>query len=135
MKQHTINSIYRQFYIADANLNPMAPEDWTDEHILQRHNTLKNITALCPEGDISARIKVIGPYLIEDIPNNFNWMIGTNIEIESGEIGVYEWPYELIEKFKINNGIVTIHFYGFNIEKVDEELDYYIVVINPTKVQ
>jgi hypothetical protein len=130
MTRFKVFSGYRQFYVADAGVDADAPEDWTDDHIAQRHNTLKHITALCPEGDISARIICCGP---EDVypemadPAEFD--VQTEIEVPSGRIGVYGWPRELRDEYVASPGWYTIHFRGYCLAKVDSEQDYYGVEI------
>jgi len=121
---------YRQFYVADIGLNPAAPEEWTDEHVAQRHNTLKNITALSPEGDITARIISCGPG--ENAPEESNepdFEVRTCIEITSGKIGVLGWPNELQDHYVVDPGTYIIVFKGYQANKVDVQEDYYVVRI------
>jgi hypothetical protein len=90
MKRFDVFSGYHQFHVMDAGLDPPAPEEWTDEHVAQRHNTLRHITALCLEGDISARVVSCGPddnYPAMSDPAEFE--VRTEIEVVSGRIGVY----------------------------------------------
>ena len=61
MKQFLADSNYHQFYVADRELEPDTPTKWTDEDVEARHLTLENISALCPESDIDARITSCGP--------------------------------------------------------------------------
>ncbi len=60
MKTYDVDSTYSQVYVADERLEPSAPEDWTEEHLEQRHYTLDHIVALCPVSDIVARITSYG---------------------------------------------------------------------------
>jgi len=119
--------------VADAVLKPDAPEIWDDSHIAARHNTLQNITALCPEGDITARLKIIGPDTIFSDNDYPDFMVKTSIIIESGMVGVYEWPFDLLEKFYINKGIVIVIFRGYNIDQSDLQNDFYSVQIQPAQ--
>jgi len=89
MKEFEVFAGYRQFYVADTGLQAAAPEDWTKVHVEQRHNTLKNITALCPEGDITARIISCGPKdTLPPIADPADFEAQTSIEIETGKIGI-----------------------------------------------
>ncbi|MBB1390079.1 hypothetical protein H5185_11710 [Shewanella sp. SG44-6] len=127
MKTHTIDSTYRQFYIADAGLDPDAPEDWSDQHVLQRYNALTNIVALCPEGDITARVKPFAPgetYQSEQEPD---FEVRTQITILSGRLGVFGWPREALEEYCVQPGKYLIYFRGYNLCQVNEERDFYTV--------
>jgi hypothetical protein len=130
MKRFKVYSGYRQFYVADAGLEPAAPEEWTDLHCQQRHNTLQHITALCPEGDISARIISCGPdddYPSVEHPAEFE--VQTEIEVPSGRIGIYGWPWELRDEYRVEPGTYAICFRGYSLERVEAEEDYYVVHI------
>lgn len=130
MKRFEVNSIYRQFYVADIYLDPDAPEEWNDVHVQQRYNTLRHITALCPEGDISARIISCGPEdnlpLFSESPD---WEVITAIEIETGKIGVFGWPRELMDEYDVTPGVYEIVFRGYALNKVAVQEDYYVVKI------
>jgi len=130
MHHFTINSTYRQFYVADAGLAPDAPVDWTEDHMIQRHNTLKNITALCPEGDITARIFIVGPD--EKNPTIFEkpaFEVLTEIEVKSGRLAVLQWPWDLLKEFVVSPGIYQILFRGYALTEVENEKDFYGVLI------
>ncbi len=128
MRRFEVYSAYRQFYVADREVEPSAPEDWTEEHVRQRHNSLKNITALCPEGDITARIISCG--LSETAPEEVNaadFEVRTRIEIPSGKVGVFGWPWELEDEYEVIPGTYEVVFKGFRTNKVEEEEDFYVV--------
>ena len=130
MTRFEVYSGYRQFYVADVDLDPDAPEDWTDTHVAQRHNTLRHITALCPEGDISARIICCGPDdPYPDMPDPAEFEIETEIEVKSGKLGVYGWPRELKAEYSVEPGVYSILFKGYALHQVEVEEDYYGVEI------
>lgn len=130
MKRFEVYSGYQQFYVGDAGLNPDAPEDWTDVHVAQRHNTLRHIVALCTEGDITARIISCGPDdVLPDLANNPEFEVHTEIEVTTGRIGVFGWPSEMKDEYVVNPGMYSIIFCGYALDKVDNEDDYYTVEI------
>lgn len=134
MKHFEVHSGYRQFYVADSGLAPLAPEDWTDRHIKQRHNTLKNITALCSEGDVTARIISCGPEDQEpSLDGSRDFEVETVIQVESGKIGVFEWPFELQDEYVVAPGTYQIIFRGYDLAKVSSEEDFYVVLIRKKK--
>jgi hypothetical protein len=127
MNKHIIDSSYRQFYVADAGLDPDAPEDWEGIHIQQRFNALQNIVALCPEGDIMARICCFPPgqKYVESLEPGF--VVHTQIKIETGRLGVFGWPREPLEEYSVEPGIYKIKFCGYGLDEVQSEGDFYVV--------
>ena len=127
MKTHTVDSSYRQIYVADAGLDPDAPEEWNDDDIQQRYNALNNIVALCPDGDITARVICIPPNekYKSDVSPEFE--VNTQIEIETGRLGVFGWPRETLEEYSVTPGHYRIRFTGYNLAEIDTKGDYYVV--------
>jgi hypothetical protein len=136
MKRFEVSTAYRQFYAADVDLDPDAPEDWTDAHVAQRHNTLQHIAALCPEGDITARIVSCGP---EDdypvMPDPVEFEVQTEIDVASGRLGVFGWPRELEDEYLVEPGLYSIRFRGYALDKIASMQDYYGVEIRKKAIQ
>jgi hypothetical protein len=42
-------------------------------------------------------------------------------------VGVYGWPWELLERFEIPPGECQIRFTGYRTDLVDDGQDYYVV--------
>ena len=124
---HTISSAYRQFYVADVELDPDAPEEWSDEDVDKRFNALEHIVALCPEGDLTARIVClpVGERYTTEEPPAFE--VTTQVSIESGRMAVFEWPRQAIQEYAVEPGVYAIRFRGYDLDKVAEEKDYYVV--------
>lgn len=130
MKRFEVNSGYRQFYVADAGLEPDAPEVWNDTHVAQRHNTLQNIVALCPEGDITARVISIGPdEQLPDLDDRLEFEVETAIEVPSGRIGVFGWPWAIQDEYQVDPGTYIVRFFGYALDRAADEEDYYVVQI------
>lgn len=130
MKRFVVDSGYRQFYVADSVLEPLAPEEWNDTHTAQRFNRLENIVALCPEGDITARIISIGPG--DEFPvfeNKPDFEIEVSIDVPNGKVGIYGWPWEKRNEYEVDPGNVLVRFFGYAIDRVKEEEDFYVVQV------
>ena len=130
MKHFSVFAGYQQFYVADAGLEPSAPEHCSDEHCQQRHNTMQHIAALCPVGNVSARILSCGPS--EERPtveHSAEFEIETQIEVPSGRIGIYGWPWDIKDEFAAEPGTYSVIFTGHALGRVDDEEDYYIVQV------
>lgn len=130
MTTHVVDSTYRQFYVADAGLDPDAPEDWSDTHLQQHFNALKNIVALCTKGDITARVLCCPPGKNYDGKESPDFEARTTVTIETGRLGVFGWPRETLEEFQVEPGVYNITFRGFKLSEVDSEGDYYVVELS-----
>jgi len=132
MKTFIADSNYHQFYVADRDLEQDAPEEWTDEGVNNHHLTARHIAALSPVGDIDARIISCGPCdPIPDFPDSADFEVRTQIEVPSGKVGIYGWPWELEDHYDIPPGICDILFRGYATARTEEKADYYLVKINP----
>lgn len=129
MNQYEIDSTYRQFYVADAGLEQDAPDEWTDEHLAQHFNTLENIAALVTEGGTSARISCYALGESSSISEAPNFEISTEIEVPTGIIGVYEWPWEKLEEHRVPPGRYRLKYSGYNLSESEHERDFYALEI------
>lgn len=130
MKTYEVDSTYRQVYVADLELEPPAPEDWTEEHVRLRYYALDYIVALSLVSEIVARITSHGPQdTVVETDDRADFDIETQIDIPSGKIGVYGWPWELQDSYTMAPGKATIRFRGFRTSNADNGLDYYIIEI------
>ena len=126
-----VDTAYRQFYVADIGLAPAAPEEWTEQHIEQRFNAQKNIVALVPEGDVTARIGCLVPGEVYAEREAADFTVETQVTIESGRLGVVGWPWEVIAEWAVEPGLYRVVFHGCNLRGVDEETDYYVIESHP----
>ncbi len=49
---------YYQFYVQDGQVNPPAPEDWTDSDVAHRAKAAQNVVALCPVRNMTVPVEV-----------------------------------------------------------------------------
>lgn len=134
MKKFIVDSNYHQFYVADRELEPDAPEEWTDEDVNNHHLTARYIVALSPVGDMDARIFSYGPdEPLPDFPDPIDFEVRTQIEVPSGKVGVFGWPWEIEDQYDIAPGFCDILFRAYATARVDDDADYYLVKITPTQ--
>lgn len=132
MKEFLADSNYHQFYVADRDLEPDAPTEWTDEDVNQHHLTEEHISALCPVADIDAKIFSCGPNeALPDFPDSMDFEVTTEIRIPSGKVGIYGWPWELEDEYDLGTTECEILFRGYATDKKDSEEDYYLVQVKP----
>jgi hypothetical protein len=114
MKQMELQISYNQFYIADSILEPLAPEEWTDEDVQNHHKTLDHIAALKTESDgsISLSIYRINEEInFKDIKVLFD--VQTRIIVPNMKIGIYQWPFEIVTSISLPNKNCNIRYIGF----------------------
>ena len=63
------------------------------------------------------------------MPDPAEFEICTEIEIVSGRIGVYGWPWELQHEYSASPGVYSIRFTGHALDRIESEKDYYRVEI------
>lgn len=136
MKKFVVDSNYHQFYVADMELEPDAPVNWTDEAVANHHLTAQNITALSPVGDVDARILSCGPDdAIPEFPDEPDFEVITQIEVPSGKVGIYGWPWEIQDQYVVPPGICEVTFRGYATARSEEDEDYYLVFVKPGAVE
>jgi len=132
MREFVSDSNYHQFYVADRELEPDAPTEWTDADVANHHLTASHIAALSPVGDIDARIISCGPDdPLPHFPHPFDFEVRTRIQVPSGKVGVFGWPWELEDQYDIPSGACEILFRAYATDQAEEGEDYYVVKINP----
>jgi len=124
---HEVSSSYRQFYVADAELDPDAPEDWSDEHVRQRFNALEHIVALCPVNDFEAQVTCVPPGQSYTMEGSLDFEVRTRVSIPSGRLGVFGWPREPLVIYDVEPGTYGIRFRGYDTHLVDIDEDLYVV--------
>lgn len=130
MKEFVSDSNYHQFYVADRELEPDAPTEWTEADVAKHYLTAAHIVALSPVADVDARIISCGPddplpYFSDPV----DFEVLTEIEIPSGKVGVYGWPWELEDQYEIPPGACEVLFRGYATERSEQGEDYYLVRI------
>ena len=133
MNAYVVDSTYRQFYVADAGLDPDAPEDWNDSHVQQRYNALEHIVALCPQGGIAARIVCFPPGERYLGAYDAGFEVITQVTIETGRLGVFGWPREALQEYTVEPGLYKIRFCGYKLDEVEYEDDFYVVEFERAK--
>ena len=136
MKEFLADSNYHQFYVADRELEPDAPTEWSDDDVNNHHLTQDHISALCPESDIDAKIFSCGKDdPIPEFPDKPDYEVRTQIKVPSKKVGIYGWPWELEDQYDLDSEICHILFRGYKTELKDEEQDYYMVYISENPVE
>ena len=130
MKEFEVYSGYRQFYVADIDLNPGAPEEWTEQNILERHLPEENLAAFVPENDISAHIFAFGPGEVISDFGPADFQVTTTILVPSRKVGVLGWPWELKDSYTLNEKTCHIRFSGYKTDLVGENQDFYTLEVS-----
>ncbi len=130
MKLVELNISYNQFYIADSILEPLAPEEWTNEDVQNHHSTLVNITALKTENDGSIILSVYGIDEEFDLKNvEIIFDVKTVITVPNRIIGIYQWPFEIVTSISLNREKCNIRYIGFrNYGSSENEIRYAVSI-------
>lgn len=121
-------------YVADRVIEADAPSEWTMEDMARNHLAGLNIVALCPVTDADATIISCGP---DDVPPIFpdapDFEVRTQIEVPSGMVGIYGWPWEFEDEYDIEPGVCYVLFQAFSTALSESGGDYYCVRVSNKK--
>ena len=128
MRTFNICSAYRQFYVADMDIKPLAPCNWTDEDVDRRFALGPGIIALSPCNDMTPAITV---HWFDNMPSDYkcDFIANAKLVVSGENIGIFGWPWELMDSKKVFPGTFSITFTGHDIHLAEQEKDYYDVWI------
>jgi hypothetical protein len=82
---------YHQFYVQDGDLNPPAPEDWTDDDVANRVKVAQNVVVVCPIRNMSVPVAI---ELYESKPDEaaeaWDHVVHCSLSIPTGHLQVHE---------------------------------------------
>jgi len=96
---------YHQFYIQDGQVNPPAPEDWTDADVVNRVKVASNVVVICPVRNMSVPVEV---ELHSSEPKfdagEVDHIVECSLELPSGNLQVHECTGGPVLDWRINPG-------------------------------
>ncbi len=113
-----------QFYVADIDIDPLAPEDWTENDIQRHYAQCPGIVALSPMNDMVAKVNV---HWFEVVPDGFkaDFIAHAELKVTGKRIGIMGWPWEEVEVRDVTPGEYKLIFSGHDIDLVEDDGDYY----------
>ncbi len=133
-KRYEIFADYHQFYLMDAEENPFAPEEWTDEDVQRRIKAEKFIVVIQPERNMSVPVdlEILDSEPDEDF-KNWNHIAEASLDLPSGKLQIEECLGETKDILILQSGSYKIRaFYG-NLDKLNfdglEGDDHYKIVM------
>ena len=82
---------YNQFYVQDGEVNPPAPEDWTDIDISNRAKVAQNVVVVCPLRNmlVPVELEVHGEKPSIQL-SRWDHVVLCDLELPSGRLQVHE---------------------------------------------
>ena len=133
-KHYEIFADYHQFYLMDAEEEPFAPEDWTNEDVQQRIKAEKYIVVIQPERNmtVSVDLEIVDSTPSEDF-ENWDHIAEASLDLPSGKLQIEKCCGETKDILVLSSGSYKIRaFYG-NLDKLSfdglEGDDHYKIVM------
>lgn len=113
-KHYEIFADYHQFYLMDAEKEPLAPEDWTDEDVQRRIKAEKYIIVIQPERNMTVPVDLeILDSEPEEDSGNWQHIAEASLDLPSGKLQIEECYGEIKDVLILPSGSYRIRaFYG-----------------------
>jgi hypothetical protein len=127
---------YHQFYLWDRDMNPAAPEDYTDEDVLHRVKAGPHVVVIQPERDMEVAVDVE----IHDAepacdPDEWDHIAEASLHLPTGHLQIHECTGGPVADFKVEPGWYRVRSFHGGFDTIDEDGldgdDYYKVVLWP----
>ena len=131
---------YHQFYLWDKGMNPMAPEEYSQEDVERRIKTGPHVVVVQPERDMDVRVEIE----IHDSEPAYDagaWdhIAEASLHLPTGQLEVHECTGGPVAEFKVERGwyrVCSFHGGFDTIAAVGTDgADYYSVVLWPAPPQ
>lgn len=96
---------YHQFYVQDGEVNPPAPEDWSDADIAHRAKAAANVVVVCPVRNTTVPVQVelhdVSPQLQRSAADH---LVECSLALPSGHLQVHECTGGAVLNWQIEPG-------------------------------
>jgi len=134
-KHYEIFADYHQFYLMDAEEEPFAPENWTDEDVQRRIKAEKYIVVIQPERNMTVPVELlILDSELQDDFQDWNHVAEASLDLPSGKLQIIECPTgDVIDEIVLSPSTYRVRaFYG-DLDKLSfdglEGDDHYKIVM------
>ena len=108
---------YHQFYVWDAGMDPVAPEDWSDRDVANRAKTAEHVLVVCPVRNMTVPVR-ISLYAKEpafDL-SLYDHVVRASVALPTGQLQVHECTGSEVLAWKVEPGTyrVLALFAGLN---------------------
>jgi len=82
---------YHQFYVWDGGMNPLAPEDWSDEDVMNRAKVAEHVFVVCPVRNTAVPVR-ISLHKVEPALNlkDYDHVVQGSVALPTGQLQVHE---------------------------------------------
>jgi hypothetical protein len=129
---------YNQFYVQDGDINPPAPEDWSDEDVARRAKAADNVFVVCPIRNMSVPVEVA----LHDVAPSLNlgqWdhAVAGSLFVPSGHLQVHECTGGPVLDWKVPPGHYEVAVLFAGLDSLSNDAmdgdDRYHVLLWPGK--
>jgi hypothetical protein len=133
-RHYEIFADYHQFYLMDAEEEPFAPEDWTNEDVQRRIKAEKHIVVIQPERNMTVPVEL---EILNSAPDNsfdqWQHIAEASLELPSGKLQIEECCGKTKDIINLDSESYRIRAYYGNLDKLSfdglEGDDHYKIII------
>jgi hypothetical protein len=131
---------YHQFYVWDAGVEPMAPEDYTDEDLTRMVKVAPNVVVIQPVRNMTVPVRV---ELHETDPgcdvSAWDHVVECSLELPTGQLQVHECTGGAKLDMQVAAGAYRVRALFVGLDSLSptglEGDDHYVVVLWPGEAQ
>lgn len=113
---------YNQFYVQDGQVNPAAPEDWTDADVARRAKVAPNVVVICPIRNMSVPVEVeLHSSEPEVDASEVDHIVECSLELPSGHLQVHECTGGPVLDWRINPGSYQVLAIFSRLESLSDD--------------
>ena len=134
-KHYEIFADYHQFYLMDADKNPYAPEDWTNEDVWRRVKAEKYIIVIRPERNMTVPVDLeIADSEPQEDFENWHHVAEASLDLSSGKLGIEKCTgNEPVDEIILPPNTYRVRAYYGDLDKLSfdglEGDDHYKIVL------
>lgn len=100
---------YHQFYVWDGGVEPLAPEDWSDEDVTNRAKVAENVFVVCPVRDMTVPVRIS---LLNSEPaldmKRYDHVVQGSVALPTGQLQVHECTGGEVLAWKVKPGTYRV---------------------------
>jgi hypothetical protein len=127
---------YHQFYLWDREMDPIAPEEYTDDDVQRRIKTGPHVVVIQPERNMNVDVEIEVHDSEPDYePGQWDHIAEASLHLPSGNLDVEECTGGTVAQFRVEPGWFRVRSFHGGLDTIDESglegSDHYLVVLWP----
>ena len=129
---------YNQFYVQDGGINPMAPDDWTDQDVESRAKVADYVVVVCPIRNTTVPVEIelfsTAP-MVDDVAADH--VVECGLSLPTGHLQIFECTGVAVLNWQVEPGTYDVRLLYFGLGTLSHDgldgADRYLVQVWPGK--